>query len=263
MAFGQNSPIEDAPKDGRGLITPEAAEIIRNSRVGEQWERIDSVCVGPGMRDLDPGWFNNWAQFAAAEELVWFSRRQANVGRSYVNQDTERTDWAQDIHQTGIEFIAPPGMADRETEEVDGEFTPMMFTRWLPTLMPMNIQLADTDSISMAPANHMPSGYGTDGTFAAGAAAPLVIGGNQGRPTVSNSWKWPEPLMLPAQGKLTVRARIDQPLRGFLANLQGPGSKIVLDANQVERLLPNIYTIKIFHRGPRFLQFRGARTAAG
>jgi hypothetical protein len=263
MNYGQDMDMNNLPRDGRGLVPPDVADLIRKTRVGEHWERYDSIVIGEGARALDPGWFDTWAQFAAAENLTWFSRRQPNVGASYQNQETERTDYAQDIHQTGIEWVCPVGMSDREELEVDGEVTPILFTQALPTMMGFRVILAEADEIAKAPANHFPSGYGNAGFFANGAAAPLVSGGTQGEPRVQNTWKWPEPLMLPAQGKLTCRGRVDNPLRQFLATLPGPGAKLIQDgAGNIVRL-PNWYVIKVFHRGPRFLQLRGARSAAG
>lgn len=260
--YGQDVDISTA-NDGRGLVPPDVAKIIRDTRVGEHWERYDSIVIGEGANALDPGWFNTWTAFSAAENLTWFSRRQPNVGSSYQNQETERTDYAQDIHQTGIEFIAPVGMSDREEVEADGEFTPIMFQTMLPTMMGFRVILAEADEIARIPANHAPSGYGVAGFNASGAAAPMVSAGSQGDPRVQNTWKWPEPLMLAAQGKLTCRARVDNPLRDFLRFLPGPGAKLVQDVDGVVRRLPNWYVIKVFHRGPRFLQLRGARSAAG
>lgn len=248
----------------RGTVAPAAAQLIRDTRVAEQWERYDSIVIGPGAADLDDGWFNDWAAFANADELQWFSRRAGAVGQSYTNQNTERTDWAQDIFQTCIEFISPPGIGGREGDILDEQIFPMLFTEMLPTMMPFRIRLAESDDISLAPGNHYPAGFGTSGASLDASGAPSMLPGSNGEPHVSNTWKWPEPVMLPAQGKITVLARIDNPIRGFLANFVGsPGSKVIPGPNQTDFNLANFYQIKVTHRGPRYLQLRGGRSASG
>ena len=80
---------------------------------------------------------------------------------------------------------------------------------------------------------------------------------------MQNTWKFPVPIMLPAVGKITVEARIDNPLRNFLTTFTAsPGAKRVLNpANAQFVEMPNFYTITAAFRGPRYLQFRGAREA--
>ncbi len=248
----------------RGTVSTEAAERIRRTRVAEQWERYDSIVIGQGANLLDNGWFNDWAAFANADELQWFSRRSSAVGQSFTNQNTERTDWAQDIYQTSIEFIAPPGIGGRESDILDEQIFPILFTEMLPTLMPFRIRLAESDDISLAPGNHYPAGFGVSGGMLDASGAPSILPGSNGEPHVSNSWKWPEPVMLPAQGKITVIARVDNPIRGFLRNFTGsPGAKSIPGPGNVDFNLENFYQIKITHRGPRYLQLRGGRSASG
>lgn len=258
--------------DSRGRVTPEFAEEVRRTRVAEQWERYDSIVIGPGAKAVDTGWFNTWAEFGAASELVWFTKRDSAVGESYTNQSTERTDWAQDIYQTGIEFLAPTGLGDRERDVLDQVIMPNLFIRHLPTLMPFRVKLADADEIALAPGNHYPPGYGVTGTEASQAPAPLFVGGNVGEAHVSNTWKWPEPVMVPAQGRIAVRARIDEPIVTLLRQLTAcPGFKqippcpLFPPGGSIPNppiAYPNWYVIKVFHRGPRYLQLRGARSAA-
>lgn len=268
--------IDDANEAARGgsRVPADLAEVIRATRAAEQWERYDSIVVGPGARNVDPGWFNTWADFANADELRWFSQRSSAVGRAYSNQQTERTDWAQDFYQTGIEWFAPAGLGEREQEILDSVIMPELFVRELPNRMSFNVTIAESDTIAEFPGSHAPSGYGTTGVEASQAPAPLMVPGQQGDAHVSNTWKWPEPVMLPAQGKITVRARIDQPIRRLLQSLTScPGSKMLppcgisagndINTNQPVYLeYPNWYVIRVFFRGPRYLQLRGARSAS-
>lgn len=263
----------DKAVGGKSIVPADLAAAIRNTRVAEQWERYDSIVIGPGAGDLDDGWFNSWADFAGADELNWFTKRSTSVGKAYANQSTERTDWAQDFYQTGIEFFAPAGMGELEQEVLDQVIMPLLFVRELPNRMPFKITIADSDTVALFPGSHAPPGYGTTGVEASQAPAPLMVPGQQGDPHVSNTWKWPEPIMLPAQGRITVTARIDAPIKSFLGKLAGcPGSKNVPpcgaalapgDNSEVVPIeYPNWYVIRVFFRGPRYLQIRGARSSA-
>ncbi len=269
MQFSQEE-VERAVGGG-GVVAADLAAHIRATRVAEQWERYDSVVIGPTAKAFDEGWFNTWAEFAAADEIVWFQKRSSNVGRAYSNQQTERTDWAQDFYQTGIEFYAPPGLGERERDILDQVIMPIFFTRELPNRMSFRIALADADTIAEFPGIHCPSGYGTTGVEASQAPAPLMIPGQTGDAHVSNTWKWPEPVMLPAQGRIAVRGRIDQPIKAYLAQLTTcPGFKSLPLCGPAQpptgpvslASYPNWYVIRVFHRGPRYLQLRGARSAA-
>lgn len=264
---------EKAMQNSAKRVPPDLAQVIRDTRVAEQWERYDSVVIGPGARDIDSGWFNDWASFAAADKIEFFKQRASSVGDSYSNQGTERTDFAQDFYQTGIEFYAPAGLGELETDLLDQMIMPLFFVRELPNRMPFRVKIADADEIALFPGSHAPSGYGVTGVEASQAPAPMMSPGQQGDAHVSNTWKWPEPVMVPAAGRISVIARIDTPAREFLRQLDGcPGSKNMppcgaaqasLNNEPVESILyPNWYMIRVFFRGPRYLQLRGARSAA-
>lgn len=252
----------DVTPDSRGVIPQDQAAEIRRMRAEEQWERVDSVVVGQGSQQLTRGWFDDWGGFSAADQLQWFSGRDTGAGPAFTNQTTERTDWAQDIHHVAVEFISPPGIADIETEAIDGQTTPLLFTQMLPSMMSLRVVLADSDEIAKAPANHFPAGFGTSYPLVSGAAAPTTFGGNVGEPVVSNTWKFPLPVMLAAKAKITVIGQIDQPIRAALSAIPGPGFKSLPNKAGGFFLLANWYQIKITLRGPRYLQLRGARSSA-
>jgi hypothetical protein len=262
VRMGQSEVNANDLADSRGIIPADVADIIRRTRAEEQWERVDSTVTGIGAERLSRGWFETWEDMAAADELQWFSGRDTSVGPSYTNQKTERTDWAQDIHHVGIEFKAPPGISDIENEPLDAQITPLLFSQELPGKMRFRVILAESDEVANAPGDHFPSGYGVSYPLVSAAAAPTVFAGNNGEPIVSNTWKFPLPLMLAAKAKITVAAQIDQPLRAALARIPGPGSKVLPDKNGGFFNLANWYVIKVTLRGPRYLQLRGARSAA-
>ncbi|TPV95537.1 MAG: hypothetical protein B7733_09430 [Myxococcales bacterium FL481] len=263
MAYGQVE-TELPVGDRRGVIPSNEAARVRKIRAEEQWERVDSVVIGKGASTRSRGWFETWPDFAEANELQWFSGRDTAVGPAYTNQQTERTDWAQDIYHISVQMIAPPGIADLETNPNDALIMPLLFQQQLATQLALSVILADSDQVASAPADHFPGGFGTSYPLVSSSATPTTFAGNNGEPVVQNTWKFPEPIMLAAKAKITIRGQIDSPIRGLLAGLTGPGEKNVPTGNpqQPFRKMPNWYTIKITLRGPRYLQLRGARSSA-
>lgn len=252
-------------QDARGVIPPNEAVKLRKIRAEEAWNRFDTLCIGQNAEASSVDWFNTWAAFANADEYQWFSGRSGNVGTSYTNQTTERTDWAQDIYFVSIQLIAPPGIADLESDPNDALTIPMLFMQYLPKMLALRLVLAESDEISHAPADQYPSGFGVSYAAVASAAAPVVSAGNNGEPIISNMWKFPEPITLAAKAKITLKGRLDQPMRGLLQNIGGPGVKRVptgfAPPNDF-RDMENRYMIRATLIGPRFLQLRGARSSA-
>lgn len=255
-----------AELDAGGIIRGEVAEYIRSTRVREQWERYDSVVIGQTATAQSDGWYENWADFANAANLAWFTGRGNNVGQAFTNQFNERYDYAQDLYQTTIEFIAPIGLAEFASEPLDALFFPTYFTKEAPNFMAFKMELAESDNILKIPGAHAPAGSGLAGTDLDSAPAPAVYAGSAGVPIVTNSWKWPEPVLIPAKGSMKVEASIANPMKQFLQDYGGcPGVLNVPmcppDPQGATNTLPNWYIIRITHRGPRYLQIRGARSA--
>lgn len=259
MNFGQQ--IDD-DTDHRGVIGGQAAQSIRSMRASEMWTRFDTVVIGKGASNKSRGWFENWQDFASADTLEWFSGRDTAAGPAWTNQNTERTDWAQDLFQTRIEFIVPPGLGDLETDANDALVTPALFSQMFPNLISFRVVLADSDEIMRAPGSFFPAGLGPAYGAVAGVSSPTTFGSTNGEPHISNSFVWPQPIMLAAKAKLTVRGSIDAPLRGLLNGMPGPGVKKVHVGNGVFRDLENWYGIRVSFWGPRYLQIRGARSSA-
>ncbi len=256
--------LEPEDTDQRGRVKPDAAALIRQLRVAEPWERYDSNVIGENAELIDSGWSNTWADLVAGDSITWFGNRNSSVGKSYTNQRDSRTDYAQDFYQFGMEFYAPPGFADLETDPNDAQVMPLLFVKQLAEQMALTVTIADTDPILLIPANRAPAGIGDANAYADGSAAPFMNPGTQGAPVMTNTWKFPVPIMLPAVARISVEARIDNPMRTFLSQFTAsPGAKLVFNpaTNAFERLA-NFYIMKAGFRGPRYLQFRGAREAS-
>lgn len=252
----------DTVADSRGVMPKAVVTRMRDKRSREQWTRYDSIVIGVGSSRLSRGFYESWADFANADRLLWFSGRDGGAGSAFTNQTTERTDWAQDLYQTRVEFVTPPGMGQLETEPTDAEIAPILFAQALPSSLALSVTLAESDEIARAPAVHFPSGLGNAFPVVSAAAAPTVIPGTNGEPHISNSWKWPEPITLAAKSKLTVSGLIDQPIRAALQNLPGPGFKRIPIGGGLFYDLPNWYVLRISFVGPRYLQLRGARSSS-
>lgn len=253
--------VQDA-QDQRGVVPPAAAAQIRKLRSAEQWTRYDSVVIGPGASVKSASWYETWKDFADADELRWFSGHKGSVGKSYSNQDSERTDFAQDLYQSGVEMFRVSAPADNLDNALDALITPILFNQYLPNLLNLRVTLAESDDISRVPAIHMPSGFGMTNSVYAAQTSPIAQPGNQGIASVSNTFKWPKPIMLAAQAKLTVTGLIDSPLRETFQKITGPGNMIIPLSEGQSHTMPVWYVIRIFFRGPRFLQLRGARSAS-
>ncbi len=251
-------------------VDDEVQAEVRSLRSKEQWLRYDSVVIGPGAKEVDPTWFDTWAQFANAEKIRFNGgNRNGNVGLAYSNQQSEREDFAQDIYQSGIEFFSPPGILDLEQDATDALLMPLIFTQELPRRSSFLFQIADTDTIAVAPGIHMPAGVGTSGGATVNPAADVTPSGVQGTPDVRNTWNWPEPIKIPAQAQFTVTMRLDQPWKRCLLQLvNSPKSKVIpIPPPEPGQESPGVivcenwYVIRVWHRGPRYVQLRGARSA--
>lgn len=242
----------------------------RNTRAQEQWLRYDSIVIGPGARDINQGWFNTFSEFANADELTWFtSGRNRDVGTAYANISDSQEDWAQVIYQTGIEFIAPLGFVGFSDQGVEASgVLQNLFVTELSKRMAFNVVMMDTDTVATIPGIHAPGATGIQGRFGITAGVLTSDAGNTGDGNVTTSWKWPNPLQVPARSKITVRARIDKPIVELLRQLDASPGSVTIPVPQAgsvnvrEAVMRNWYAIRVWHRGPRFVQLRAARSAS-
>lgn len=242
----------------------ELETMARGMRAEESWERVDTVVIGPNARDVDSGWFNTWEEFAKASKIVWGVERR-DAGDSFSNLSGPQEDFSQLIYQSGIDFIAPPGIGALDTQILD-TIMPEIFMRMLPESMAFQVQQANTDDVLNVPGSHLPGVAGVTGATLNGAGSLVLDAGQRGTADVRNSWQWVKPLQVPAKSKLQVIGRVDGEMRDFLLSLPiSPGQKNVpfLDSNNElsQAVLRNWYRIRVWHRGPRFVQLRGARSA--
>lgn len=236
----------------------------RGMRAEEQWLRYDTVCIGEGAKSVDSGWFDTWEQFAKSSKIVWGVDRK-DAGDAFSNLSGPQEDFAQVIYQSGVDFLPPVGLSGFESQLLDA-IMPALFMRELPDAMAFHVQQANTDDVLVAPGGHLPGTSGVTGATLNGAGALILDAGQTGTADVRNSWQWPEPLQVPAKSKLQVISRVDGEMRDWLLQLPiSPGTKSIpyLDANNEPQTstLDNWYRIRVWHRGPRFVQIRGARSA--
>lgn len=251
----------DKLADKRGVVPPNLAAGVRDMRAQEWWQRYDSVIIGPGARDRSRGWYNSWADFANASTIKWFGGREG-AGLEWTNQERERTDWAQDLLFTNVEFVVPTGPGDLYTEPNDAEVMKYLFTGDIANQLTLTTVLAESDEISKAPAIHYPAGWGNAYPALGSVSSPTVLPGPSGEPNINNAWKWPEAIMLAAKATLQVNGIVGSPIRDILGSLPGPGFRRIPTAGGSFVDLPCWYAIRITFSGPRYLQLRGARTAA-
>ena len=236
----------------------------RGMRAEEQWLRYDTVCIGEGAKAVDSGWFDTWEEFAKASKIIW-GKERSDAGDSFSNQSGPQEDFSQLIYQTGIDFLAPTGIAGFDAQLLDA-IMPQIFVRSLPESMAFHVNQANTDDVAIVPGGHMPGVSGVSGQSLNGAGALMLDAGQRGTGDIRNSWQWPTPLQVPAKSKLQVIGRVDGEMRDWLLQLPiGPGLKSIpyIDANNevAKSTLRNFYKIRVWHRGPRFVQLRGARSA--
>ncbi len=233
----------------------------RHWRAEEQWTRYDSVVIGPNT-ERTQGWFTNFSQFASASTLTWNDgSRKKSAGEAYTNQSGDTEDFAQLIYQSGVEFKAPVMFGDAEADAAEPKIA-AMFLQQLPDLMRFVVKLQDVDNVLTIPGSHMPGGTGTHNQFFEGGGSLQQYAGTNGPGNLGWVWNWPEPLGIPTKSKLTVNAIIDQPLSDFFKQLASfPKQKIIVtEDGEIE--VPNYYIIRVWHRGPRMVQLRGARSAS-
>jgi hypothetical protein len=245
--------------------SPSFVDIVRKTRNKEQWARYDALVIGPGAKDEDPKWFNSWADFAAAEDLTFFTTEKGG-NKAWSNASGEREDWAQLIYGMWAEFIAPVSDLRELTNPFD-----QTFAKWWTTEVPrstyLTVEVNDTDNVLKIPAIYAPSGHGTTELRVDGAAAPTMNPGQTGTPQFREAWQWPIPLGIPAVKKIRVTLQPDKRIFSRLTGFtNAPGFTVMTTIdpnnpmNQIVANFPNRFAIRVGFIGPRFVQLRGARS---
>ena len=241
-------------------------EQVRELRNEEQWLRYDTSMVGRTASRQTPTWKETFAEWASQDLITWNDgSRTKSVGKSYCNQSGNTEDFSQLVYQSGVEFFCPMGYGANSQYSADALVMVNYWIRTLPTLMSFSFKLQDTDEWLLVPGSHLPAGTGITGASASDAGAPMVWGGQTGNAGMGAVWEWPVPLEIAAKKKLVVEATIDKPGKDFLQQLDampGVASFTVPDgANPglFKQATQNLwFGIRVWHRGPRRVQLRGA-----
>lgn len=253
--------------DPVGAEEQQKIEDIRNE---EQWTRYDTIMVGrDAPKVTQNGWKGTFSDFANEDLLTWNDgSRTKQIGKSYCNQSGNTEDFAQLIYQTGVEFLAPVGLGRDVEFSADALVMVNYWTQTLPRSMSFSVKLQDTDEWLLVPGSHLPGGTGTTGAYATDSGLPLIYPGQNGEPNLGAVWQWPKPLRVAAKKKLVVEATLDKPVKEFLQQLNAnPGLAFVTvpdgaNPGQFKQATMKLwFGIRVWHRGPRRVQLRGAYTA--
>lgn len=229
------------------------------TKVKQPYLKYDSIVVASGAKDLDTGWFNDWPSFARASTLRWFTNRNSNIPQWASSQTSDRSDWAMEVHQAGIEFWAPT-VNRAVNANVTDNFMPEIWSVNMPQQMAFEWQVAGTDFVLLVPGVHAPGAVGPGGIVYDSSPAGVVFPPPNGVPVITNSWKFPDPLKIAMRSTMEVQSRIEEPLNGMLVNMTGPGGKIYPTgpAGGVYTLA-NYYVIRVWLRGARYIDDISAR----
>jgi hypothetical protein len=235
-----------------------------NERAAEPWLLYDSIVIGPGAKEQVPSWYNTWAEFAKAlGKLVFFGQKRQGAPDWATNVGGEREDYSMFFYQYGIEMIPPMAGNSAQTSVLDAQFMPMEFPSILATYASVELKQASTDVVLKLPTAHAPGAVGIDARRIDSAAIPAVIPGSNGQLMISNSWHFAEERAIPRQGSWDVTMKIENPAEDFLKSIPataGPGFKqVALPGDPIVILeFPNWYVIRMWFRGKRHTQLRGA-----
>jgi len=249
---------EDTPPGATSVL-----DMVMSMRNKEVWTRYDSILIGPGARDEDRGWFNDWSQFAGTNKIKLFAAPRPNTDVAWCNT-SDREDWAQLVYMMNIEFIAPGGDLRRLSNAFDFDFASWWLTE-VPRSTYCEVQLVSADQILSIPANFAPAGHGTTEARIDGSASPSIGPGTVGTANVGQGYVWTTPLGIPRGKRISVNLEFEQrifhPLLG-LTNAPGFTDFATVDPanplNTIVRRIPNRFGIRVSLNGPRFAQLRGA-----
>lgn len=263
MAMQNFTPGEQAEINGdRRILDPGLIAKIRSTRVPQPFMLYDSINIGDGQNDISRGWYNTWAGFGRAQMLKFFEGRDPNTDSAYVNITTPTADFAYEIKMISIEFWAPTGYSDRDTDANDTEFVPDLWTRQVPFQSSVNILTQNgADQLIQIPCVHAPGGSGQSQPQLGAAATPQYIPGTNGTAQFSNRFVMQNAYMLPAKASMQAELQISSPVREVLQTIAGPGfTQYTNGAGQTVEM-PKVYTVRIGLLGMRYLQIRGVRAA--
>ncbi len=229
------------------------------SKVKQPYLKYDSLIVAQGAKEIDQGFYNDWATLSRASTLRWFTDRASGIPNWCTSQLSDRSDWAFEVHQAGIEYWAPTVNSARNANPTDNQM-PEIWSVNMPQQMAFEWKLADTDFVLKVPGVHAPGAVGPHGIQFDQSPSGIIFPPPNGTPVITNSWKFPDPLKISMRSTMEVQSRIEEPLVGLLAAMTGPGSKLYVTgpAGGVYAL-PNYYVIRVWMRGARYIDDISAR----
>jgi hypothetical protein len=233
-------------------MNPQQQQFAPN--VAEPWVLYDSIviCDEDGMygsESTTPGFFTNFATFAAQESHTFFkTRTEGMVGLEYTNmQSADSMDFAFECYSFGCAIISPGVRVSGIVSEgvISGLNTGAL--HWFETELPRHcsVQLKiNQDILCELPAMQCSPGYGMSGGGASFAHNAYEVANNdylpvlnfamsQGVPTMKNRWQFtkrdeqtgeivPNPVKIPRTASVEVILIISEYARTILKTIGGP-----------------------------------------
>lgn len=246
-------------------LDPQFIEQMRQARDANAFTLFDTMFIGQGAGAADPGWYNNFQDFAIQDSIQFFQGRRSN-SLAWTNQPGERRDWQFKAQFISLEFFALyPSLGAYLSQPLDADFYPALWAQ-LCQSMSMQIAMGDAaDIVWQSPLSFVPTSSAPTGTRLEGVTAPsTTIGTNGVAIKKNNSLPFPGgALDIPAKSKINMTLQIGAQMKQFLSEtlLPPPGSvQIPTAAGPVTR--PQWYGCRIIMHGIRFVQIRGAMSSA-
>jgi hypothetical protein len=207
--------------------------------VKEMWCLYDTILIGPGMKALGRGWFDSFAELAAANELPFFNQRNRSaVGVAYNNQDSaELMAFPFLAYSLGVEFLVMPfgdscptiprmpfekAPSDPVLQQ-QNEGVPQIFQGLMEHAAVLLKISQDEKLVNVI--THQPAGFGTSGSAIPGGEVSRfgwIANYNNGEPEISNRYPWTIPLDMPRNVNWSAVVKFSNLAKYYLARLGGP-----------------------------------------
>ena len=228
----------------------------------EYWPLYDTVLIGDNAIIKYPaaGYYADYAALGAPVSIPFFNiRNRSQVGIAYNNFDSkEHLAYPFHCQSMGVEFIAPVasdnGLAPAIQDIIFGKL--VMHHCAVTLTVSQDEKLAC--AVPLCPAGMGIAG-GADDAGAANHANYIVAESNNGVSSLTNRWKFPEPIILPRN--VTIRATIEfSPYArnvlqtfGTAPSASGPVTETIGDQTSH----PTVAAIRLSMFGLREVQQRG------
>lgn len=260
--------------------------------VKEVWGMRDTVLIGSGMAALARGWFDNFAQLAAVNEIPFFNiRNRSLVGPAYNNQDSaEMLPYPYQVYSMGVEFLTfaigdsclgvarppieePPLLAPLAPDAPD----PLFCESQVQNIAERQIFAALMDHAAVKfkvnqdikltnVVTHQPAGFGCSGNSRQQGFGVNSLGAlsnyTNGRCHIKNRYKFEVPIDMPRGVNFNVTVFFSQYAKYILAGLRGPQtwynqSTEIIDGEVIKPAQNSLAAIAVTLIGAREVQQRG------